>query len=158
MKKQYGFMITIAVAAAVILLLCGAHNSIAWGPMHGARNMLSQIFGEKGAEMIKRPLPMMKLRDLQRCLSVDTRDKIFDIMRQKSDNFIEKRIAMQTLVKDYMDILTAAEMDEEALQTVQDNIIQQKNDNLVFAFDLAGYVRSALTPEELSELAICLED
>ena len=158
MKKQYGFVITIAVAAAAILLLWGAKSSIAWGPMHGAWNKVSPIFGEKGADMVKGPLPMMKLRNLRRCLSVDTRDKIFDILKQKSDDFIEKRIAMQTLVEDYIDILTAAEVDQDALQAVQDNIIQQKNDNLVFAFDLAGYVRDALTPEELNELAVCLED
>ena len=103
-------------------------------------------------------LSIMKLRNLHRCLSVDTRDKIFDILKQKSDDFIKKRIAMQTLVEDYMDILTAAEVNKDALQSVQDNIIQRKNDNLVFAFDLAEYVRSALTNEELSELAICLED
>ena len=158
MKKQYGFVITIAVAAAAILLLWGARSSIAWGPMHGAWNKICPIFGEKGADLVRGPLPMMKLRNLRRCLSVDTRDKIFDILKQKSDDFIEKRIAMQTLVEDYIDILTAAEVDLEALQYAQDNIIQQKNDNLVFAFDLAGYVRDALTPEELGELAICLED
>ncbi len=158
MKKQYGFVITIAVVAAAILMLWGAKSSIAWGTMHGAWNKFSPIFGEQGAEMVKGPLPMMKLKNLRRCLSVDTRDKIFNILKEKSDGFIEKRIAMQSLVAEYMDILTAAEVDQDALQSVQDNIIQQKNDNLIFAFDLAEYVRETLTPEELSELAICLDD
>ena len=152
MKKQYGFVITIAVTAAAILLLWGARSSIAWGPMHGVWNKVRPILGVKGS------LPMMKLRNLRRCLSVDTRDKIFDILEEKSDDIGEHRIAMQGLLEDYINILTAAELDQEALLEAQDNIMQQKNAGLVFAFDLAKYVRDALTPEELNELAVCLGD
>lgn len=158
MKKQYGLVITIAVVAVSILMLWGAQTSIAWGPMHGAWSKISPIFGEKGQDMLKRPLPMMKLRNLRRCLSVDTRDKIFDILEEKSDDIVENRIAMQTMLEDYINILTAVELDQEALQNAQDNIIRQKDAGLIFAFDLAKYVRDSLTSEELNELAVCLED